>query len=166
MRTNPSASNWQQSMRRKLRLLSVTVCVFPLFAIAAEFESVIEELPSRNSALTSSVSTDYIVQVLLSLVLVVAVIVLLSFLLKKMNLQARTGTGAVRILSVVPLGAKDRLLLVAVGEEQLLLGCSPGSVQKLHTLDKPIDPASIFGPATEERNFMSVLNSVRRGHQS
>jgi len=166
MRVNLPASNWQQSLRRKLRLLSVTVCVFPLFAIAAEFESGIGEQSSRNSALTNSVSTDYIVQVLLSLVLVVGVILLLSFLLKKMNLQARTGTGPVRILSVVPLGAKDRLLLVAVGEEQLLLGASPGNVQKLHTLDKPIDITSSFGPAVEERNFMSVLNSVRRGQQS
>ncbi|PCI81657.1 MAG: flagellar biosynthetic protein FliO [SAR86 cluster bacterium] len=166
MQVNPAVSNWQQSLRRKLRLLTLTACVSPIHAIAAEFGSEIEERSARNSALTSSIQTDYVVQVLLSLVLVVGVIVLLSFLLKKINFQARTGSGAVRILSVVPIGAKDRLLLVAVGEEQLLLGSSPGSVQKLHTLDKPIDPTSSFGPALEERNFMSVLSSVRRGQQS
>lgn len=166
MEISLSASNWQQSLRRKLGLLIVTVCASPVLAIAAEFGYEIEEQSSRNSALTNSVQTDYVVQVLLSLMLVVGVIVLLSFLLKKINLQTRTGSGAVRILSVVPLGAKDRLLLVAVGEEQLLLGSSPGSVQKLHTLDKPIDLTSSFGSAPEGKNFMSVLNSVRRGHQS
>lgn len=166
MRANLPAFNRQQSLCSKLRLLIVTICVSPVLAIAAEFGSEIEEQSSRNSALSSSVQTDYVVQVLLSLVLVVGVIVLLSFLLKKINLQARTGSGAVRILSVVSLGAKDRLLLVAVGEEQLLLGSSPGRVEKLHTLDKPIDPTSSFGPALEERNFMSVLSSVTRGQQS
>lgn len=166
MRANLLAPKSRQSLRRKLGLLTATVCVSPVLAIAAEFGADGEEQPLRNSALTSSIQTDYVVQVLLSLVLVVGAIVLLSFLLKKINLQARTGSGAVRILSVVPLGAKDRLLLVAVGEEQLLIGSSPGNVQKLHTLDKPIDPTSSFGPAVEERNFMSVLNSVRRGQQS
>ena len=166
MLTNLPASNRLQSLCSKLGLLIVTVCVSPVIAIAAEFGSEIEEQSSRNSALSNSIQTGYVVQVLLSLVLVVGVIVLLSFLLKKINLQARTGSGAVRILSVVPLGAKDRLLLVAVGEEQLLLGSSPGRVEKLHILDKPIDPTSSYGPALEEKNFMSVLSSVTRGQQS
>jgi flagellar protein FliO/FliZ len=166
MRANLTASRRHRLLRRKLVLPVSTIFVSPVLALAAEFGADLEEQPLRNSALTSSIQTDYVVQILLSLVLVVGVIVLLSFLLKKINLQARTGSGAVRILSVVPLGAKDRLLLVAVGDEQLLLGSSPGNVQKLHTLDKPIDPNFNFGPTVEERNFMSVLGSVRRGQQS
>jgi flagellar protein FliO/FliZ len=166
MGANLPASRRHRLLRGKVGPLLAMAFVSPVLAIAAEFGADLEEQPLRNSALTNSIQTDYVVQVLLSLVLVVSVIVLLSFLLKKINLQARTGSGAVRILSVVPLGAKDRLLLVAVGDEQLLLGSSPGNVQKLHTLDKPIDPTSSFGPAVEERNFMSVLNSVRRGQQS
>jgi flagellar protein FliO/FliZ len=166
MRANLPASRRLQSLRRKLGLLAVTVFVSPVLAIAAEVGTEIEEQPLRNSVLTSSIQMGYVVQVLLSLVLVVGVIVLISFLLKKINIQARTGSGAVRVLSVVPLGAKDRLLLVAVGEEQLLLGFSPGNVQILHTLDKPIDPTSSFGSVVEERSFMSVLSSVTRGQQS
>ncbi|MFT4814756.1 MAG: flagellar protein FliO/FliZ [Pseudohongiellaceae bacterium] len=166
MRANLPASRKHRLLRRKLGLFVATIFVSPVLAIAAEFGADLEEQPLRNSALTGSIQTDYVVQVFLSLVLVVGVIVLLSFLLKKINLQARKSSGAVRILSVVSLGAKDRLLLVAVGEEQLLLGSSPGNVQKLHTLAKPIDPISNFEPAVEESNFMSVLNSVRRGRQS
>jgi len=166
MRADVSVSNSRQSLRRKLKLLIVTASISPVLVFPAEFGSEIEEYSSRNSALTSSIQNNYVLQVLLSLVLVVGVIVLLSFLLKKINFQARTGSGAVRILSVVSIGGKDRLLLVAVGEEQLLLGSSPGSVQKLHTLSKPIDPTSSFGPALEERTFLSVLSSIRRGQQS
>jgi len=138
MRVNKSASRWKQALRGKIGLLIVATCALPTRTLAAEFGSQIEEQSTRNAALSGGIQADYVVQVLLSLLLVIGVIVLLSFLLKKMNLQTRTGSGAVRILSVVSLGAKDRLLLVAVGEEQLLLGSSPGNVQKLHTLKKPI----------------------------
>lgn len=166
MRVNPTVSRCMQSFFKLLRLMAVMACVLPAQALAAEFGSGIDDQPSRNSALAGSIQTDYVIQVLLSLVLVVGIIILLSFLLKKINLQARTGSGAVRILTVVPIGAKDRLLLVAVGEEQLLLGSSPGSVQKLHTLSKPIDTSSNSELAAEEGSFMSVLNSVRRGQHS
>jgi len=166
MRANQLPPRWKQVLRGRIGLLIVAICVSPARTLAAEFGSQIEEQSRKNAALSGGIQTDYVVQVLLSLLLVVGVIVLLSFLLKKINLQSRTGSGAVRILSVVSLGAKDRLLLVAVGEEQLLLGSSPGNVQKLHTLVKPIDPTSNFEPVAEERNFLSVLSSVRRGQQS
>lgn len=166
MRANKLTSIWKQGLRAKLKLFMVTICLPPPLVFAAEFGSQIDEQASRNAALSGGIQTDYIVQVLLSLLLVIGVIVLLSFFLRKMNFQARTGSGAVRILSVVSLGAKDRLLLVAVGEEQLLLGSSPGRVQKLHTLETPIDLSSNLEPAAEERNFMSVLSSVTRGKQS
>ena len=166
MRVNPAAMRCVKLLRKIQGRLLMLVCALPARALAAEFASDIDIEPTQNSALAGGIQTDYIVQVLLSLLLVVGIIVLLSFLLKKINLQARTGSGAVRILTVVPLGAKDRLLLVAVGEEQLLLGASPGGVQKLHTLNKPIDPSLGREPAAEQGSFLSVLNSVTRGQRS
>lgn len=165
MRARSAVLSWGKSLYSKSFLLGVTVFGSSTFASAAELSSDLEDQSSQYSTL-SSIQFDYILQVILSLVLVVAVIVLLSFLLKKMNLQARTGSGAVRILSVIPLGAKDRLLLVAVGDEQLLLGSSPGNVQKLHTLEKPIDPDSNSGADIEDKSFMSVLSSITRNQQS
>ncbi len=162
MRVKRSATASWQSVFASLKLALMMTLVSPALAAAAEFGSEIESRPSRNSALAGSIQTDYLVQLVLSLLLVVGIILLLSFVLKKINLQARTGSDALRILSVVPLGAKDRLLLVAVGDEQLLLGSSPGSVQMLHTLNKPIATNSGVEPSVEESSFMSVLNSVRR----
>ena len=154
------------SLRRIVTLFLVPLCVAPSLALAAQFGSTIEDQPSPNPALSGGFQSDYIVQVLLSLVLVVGVIMLLAFVVRKLNLQTRAGTDAVRIISVVPLGGKDRLLLVEVGEEQLLLGSSPGSVQKLHKLDKPIDLNSKEEPIKEERSFMSVLSSISGAQRS
>lgn len=147
-------------------LFLVSISSLSMNTFAAEFESEIENQALRSTALNSGIQTDYIVQVLLSLLLVVGVIVLLSVFVKKFNLQSRTGSGAVRVLSIVPIGAKDKLLLVEVGEEQLLLGSSPGSVQKLHRLEKRIDLNAKPDSDSQEKSFLSVLSSVRRGQQA
>lgn len=147
-------------------LFLLATLLSPAIAIAAEFESSLEASATPNAALSGGIQTDYIVQVLLSLVLVVGVILLLSFVVKKLNLQTRSGTGAVRILSVVPISAKDKLLLVKVGEEQLLLGSSPGSVTKLHKLEQPIETNTKSDSPLEQKSFLSVLSAARRGHQA
>jgi len=172
LRKNPlshslaDAFSMRSTIRQTLCVLAVSLCPFSMTALAAEFESEIESQAVRSAALSGGIQTDYIVQVLLSLLLVVGVIVLLSVLVKKFNLQSRTGSGAVRVLSVVPIGAKDKLLLVEVGEEQILLGSSPGSLQKLHKLETPIDLSSKSETDTQQKNFLSVLSSVRRGQQA
>lgn len=149
------------------RILCVAIAVAaPLSVFGAEFESQIDDQATRNAALSNGIQTDYIVQVLLSLIVVVGVIVLLSYLVKKLNLQSRAGTGAVRVLSVVPIGAKDKLLLVEVGDEQLLLGSSPGSVTKLHRLETPVQVSAKSPAGADEGSFLSVLSSVRRGQQA
>lgn len=149
------------------RILCGTIAVAaPLSVFGAEFESQIDDQVTRNAALSNGIQTDYIVQVLLSLMVVVGVIVLLSYLVRKLNLQSRAGTGAVRVLSVVPIGAKDKLLLVEVGDEQLLLGSSPGSVTKLHKLETPVEMSANSTAGADEGSFLSVLSSVRRGQQA
>jgi len=37
------------------------------------------------------------------------------------------------------MGTRERVVLLQVGETQLLLGVAPGRVQTLHVLDKPLD---------------------------
>lgn len=129
-----------------------------------------------NTDLASGMGTDYFLQMIVALVLVLAVIVLLSFLVKRFSLFTGTSTGPIKVLSGISLGGKDRLLLVQVGKEQLLLGTSPGNIQKLHKLRDPIAPELLAGTRLAEAdkqlgtdkgqsriNFASILNSVSRG---
>lgn len=124
----------------------------------------------------STMGAEYFIQMILALVLVLAVIVLLSVLVKRFSLFTGTSAGPIKILSGISLGGKDRLLLVQVGQEQLLLGMSPGNVQKLHKLQQPIDADSISAARAQDANrngttgqnpgrlnFASILNSVSRG---
>lgn len=80
-----------------------------------------------------------IVQLLLGLGLVVALIFGLAWLLRRMQNQAGPrGSQAIQLLASQSLGARERLLLVQVGEEQVLLGLTAGRITPLHVLKEPV----------------------------
>lgn len=74
----------------------------------------------------------------LSMLIVVGAVVLLGWLYSRMRF---TGGGAGNVINVVAsrgLGPKERLLLVEVGDKQLLVGMTASNVQTLHTFDRPV----------------------------
>lgn len=82
------------------------------------------------------------------LLLMIVVILGLAALLKRVNGLQRRLPGAIRIVSVAPVGARERLLLVEVGGRQLLVGSAPGRLQTLLVLDEPVKvPAQPAGQA-------------------
>lgn len=83
--------------------------------------------------------SDYL-QVFLGLFLVVGLIVALAWAARRFGRFNVAGAGALRILGGLSMGQRERIVLVQVGEEQLLLGVAPGQVQTLHVLSQPITP--------------------------
>jgi flagellar protein FliO/FliZ len=77
-------------------------------------------------------------QLLLGLLLVVGLIFALAWLARRVQNAGGGLSQAIRIVASLPLGTRDRLLLVQVGDEQLLLGISPGRISTLHVLKEPI----------------------------
>jgi flagellar protein FliO/FliZ len=80
-----------------------------------------------------------IVQLVLGLGLVVGLIFGLAWLLRRMQNQAGPrGNQAIQLLASQSLGTRERLLLVQVGEEQVLLGLTAGRITPLHVLNEPV----------------------------
>lgn len=73
-----------------------------------------------------------------SLALVVGLIFLMAWLLKRMRLPVMTGQKDLRIIRQVAVGTRERIAVVQVGEEQFLVGITAQSVNLLSRLDKPI----------------------------
>lgn len=95
----------------------------------------------------------YIVQVLVALGIVLAVIMGAAWMMRRFT-GLRSGPGhAIQILGGVPVGPRDRMVLVQVGEQQLLVGVSPGRLQTLLVLDKPIE----VPPAPAQSGFAQQL---------
>ena len=103
------------------------------------------------------VSSSYLLKLTGGLILVVAIIFLLAWLLKKMNFNQQSQQGLIQIVSALSIGTRDRILLVQVGEEQILLGLTPGRIEKLHSLASLIE----FSATIDSKpSFASKLNSL------
>ena len=76
---------------------------------------------------------------LLSSLMVIGLILVLGFLLKKSKLATAMGGGQMRVIASLPVGYKEKLLVVKVGEQQLLVGVTPQQVNFLYRLEQPLD---------------------------
>lgn len=149
----------KSNLRRWTQLLAAGLAGFiGSVAYAAEL---IDEAERTSAAFGGgSVNSDYFLQVIVALILVIGVILVLSVLAKRFSVFPGSGAGPIKVLSGVSLGGKDRLLLIQVGNEQLLVGTSPGNVQKVHKLKQPVNPQEFQSSrSVEKSNFASILNS-------
>ncbi len=76
----------------------------------------------------------------LALLLVLGLIVGLAWLLRRMPGSGFRPAEGLRVVASLQLGAKERMVVVEVGGQQLLLGVSTGGVSLLHTLPEPLPP--------------------------
>ena len=87
---------------------------------------------------------------------VLALIGLLSWLLRRSGHFQSGVSGSMKVLGGISMGARERVVLLQVGEQQLVLGVAPGRVQTLHVLDKPI-PVEGEGHAAAGGNFAQAM---------
>src|SRR5690606_33644785 len=78
-------------------------------------------------------------EVPLALALVLAAIFVAAWLLRRVRGFGRGAGAALDVIADLPLGTKERVVLVRVGKKQLLLGVAPGRVSALHVLEEPVD---------------------------
>lgn len=80
------------------------------------------------------------------LVVVVALIYGCAWIIRRMNGMSGMNNGAIKVVSVMALGARERIALIEVGGQQILLGITPSTVRTLHVFDEPVVDAG--NPAT------------------
>ncbi|MCE1115833.1 MULTISPECIES: flagellar biosynthetic protein FliO [Pseudomonas] len=89
-------------------------------------------------------------QMVFGLLLVVGLIFFLAWLLRRMQGNAQRGAQVIEIVGSRAIGPRDRLLLVQVGKEQILIGHTPGSIEALHVLAEPVEVPTAARQATPE----------------
>ncbi|MEW6611535.1 MAG: flagellar biosynthetic protein FliO [Pseudomonadota bacterium] len=112
----------------------------------------------------SPVSFWNLLQVMAGLAIVLAAVVFAAWALRRLQPAAWNGAGPLRIIAAMPLGARERVLLVQVGEEQVLLGVTSTRISRLHVLAQPV-AATEARPADGLPNFPDWLKNAlqRRG---
>ena len=92
-------------------------------------------------------ATAGLLQWLFSSLLVLGIIIALAWGLKKSRLVPQMGRPDFKVLFTLPVGYKEKLMVVQAGEQQLLLGVTAQQISFLTEINPPITstaPAPVF----------------------
>jgi len=101
---------------------------------------------------------ESLISVMFSLILVVAIIFLIAWSMRRMGGKVFKTNSAIKVISGISMGSREKVVLVQVGKQQLLLGVAPGRVQTLHVLQDPVE--SDVSDNDSDGSFASRLKSI------
>jgi flagellar biosynthetic protein FliO len=81
-------------------------------------------------------ATGSLLQTLLALIVVLGVLGALAWFLKRYGPKAGGGSANLRVVGSLNLGGRERLLVVEVGGQWIVVGASPGRINALATMPK------------------------------
>jgi flagellar protein FliO/FliZ len=123
-----------------------------------EASSALSNLGSASPSVSGSVW-----QMALGLVLVLAVIFLLTWLMRRVT--GIQGTRQhIKILSAINVGTRERAVLVEVAGEQLLLGVAAGQVSLLHKVTSPVTVDSVDFSSSLQQATTNLVSKAKRSH--
>ncbi|WDR34594.1 flagellar biosynthetic protein FliO [Pseudomonas serboccidentalis] len=145
-----------------------------LWALLALPLSVLAAEPAATSAAATAATAapaigsgvaGQLTQLVFGLLLVLGLIFFLAWLLRRVQQAGPAGKGQViELIGSRALGPRDRLMLVQVGNEQILLGLSPGTITALHVLKEPVQVPSTSEKATPEfaQHLLKILGKDQK----
>ncbi len=81
-----------------------------------------------------AVGMGNILQVILSLLLVLLVFISLVWVMRRIGTVHTGSMNNLKVIEQVSVGQRERLALVQIGEEQIVVGIAPGNVRMLHSM--------------------------------
>lgn len=134
-------------------------------------EGSVSELNSNSASETSAANlvgsqvtqpSEYFGQILISLVLVLVIIFFAAWLLRRYGRFPGVADGNLKVLGALSVGQRERILLLQVGKDQVLVGVTSNKISRLHQLEEPID-----APSTELKTpFAKKLNEALSATQN
>jgi flagellar protein FliO/FliZ len=98
-----------------------------------------------------------LVSVTLALLIVLAAIFAVAWLARRVRGIGNRVGNAIDVLAEMPLGPKERAVLLKVGAEQVLIGVAPGRVSALHVLREPVEIPKAAAAAPAAISFGALL---------
>lgn len=103
-----------------------------------------------------------VLRLLLGLGFVIFLIVALAWLAKRYgNLTASNQD--MKVIASLPLGAREKAVLIAVGDKQVLLGVAPGRVNLIESFDGEVVADNASAPVSGMPFAQALVEAVQRG---
>ncbi len=119
--------------------------------------------PVKSPEVGAAMVTSNPLTVVLGLMFVVAVILLLAWLARRMANVPLLGGQSMRVLSTLSVGPRERVLVVDVAGKQFLLGVAPGRVNTLHAFDEALIDSTTTGNTEFSNKLKQFLQAGGRG---
>lgn len=97
---------------------------------------------NQDNPVGSAVVTANPLMVVLGLATIVALILMLAWLTKRLTGISALNGQAIKILAVTSVGQRERVMIIEAGGEQFLIGVAPGSVNPIHHFPEPVITAN------------------------
>jgi flagellar protein FliO/FliZ len=110
-------------------------------------------------AQTGATPTAGMGQMLLGLTAVIALVFALAWLARRLGVPLQVTSPLLKRVASLTVGARERVLIVEVADQWLVLGVTTQSIQTLHQLPKGELPAAKLGG-----NFAALLQKARSHH--
>ncbi|EKO3390008.1 flagellar biosynthetic protein FliO [Vibrio fluvialis] len=94
-----------------------------------------------------------------SLLFVIALILFMAWLLKRMRVPAFGHQKGLNVVRQLPVGTKERVMIVQAGEEQFLIGVTSQSIQLISKLETPLKQEEL-----ESTPFSNQLTQLLKKH--
>ena len=128
--------------------ISIKICSQRLFSSASGFMAllcpVVVAAAEQSNKLSpvgmagEVMSDGLLMQSVTGLVIVLASVVGLAWMMRRLGRLQSSAGGALKMIDGMALSTRERIVLVQVGDTQILLGVAPGRVEAVHVLDKPV----------------------------
>jgi flagellar protein FliO/FliZ len=132
--------------------LSVIAAALPLQALAQTASAPAAATPAGPSLLP----------MVLVLLLVLALIPVSMWLLKRMGAGTPASAAGMKVVAQLPLGPRERLVVVEAGDRWLVLGVTAASINRVASLPKGALPAAGLASG----GFAQLLGAARRSHDA
>lgn len=119
-----------------------------------------QENASNGSAETAARAPDTLATVLTlgaGLLAVIAIIYGCAWLIRRMTGMTGMNNNAIRVVSVMAIGARERIALVEVGGQQILLGITPSAIRTLQVFEEPVVDAGKPPDSEFARRLQSMI---------
>lgn len=124
-------------MKKSLLYFTIfCLIVFPMVGMAEEGATRANDLVNASPVDVSS----SVLKVIVGLFLVVVAIFASAWFYRRFGNVSSLPTQSLRIIGGLNIGNREKIVLLQVGEEQVLVGVTASNINKLHVLEKNIEP--------------------------
>ena len=119
--------------------------------------------PGAPMTMAPTASSGSLLQTIFALMFVLALLIALAWAMKRYGPKALGGNSKMRVISSLNLGGRERIVLIEVADQWIVVGASPGRINALATLPRqegelPILSSAQNGPAAA--NFSEWLKQT------